>query len=88
MRVRIDLVAGGTLPAARLELGEQPTGRTLLYGWTPGAMAPGSYAVRLHAVDQAGRPLRRTARASGRSSVRVVVPPERERPRSVPGAGP
>jgi murein DD-endopeptidase MepM/ murein hydrolase activator NlpD len=31
--------------------------------------------VRLHAVDNAGRPLRRTARASGRSSVRVEVPP-------------
>ncbi len=64
---------GARLPAARLELGEQPTGRTLLYQWTPGAIAAGRYAVRLHAVDKAGRPLRRTARASGRSSVRVEV---------------
>jgi len=76
VRVRIDLVASGARnPAARLELGEQPTGRTLLYQWTPGSLAAGRYDVRLHAVDKAGRPLRRTARASGRSSVRVEPPP-------------
>jgi murein DD-endopeptidase MepM/ murein hydrolase activator NlpD len=76
VRVRIDLVASGTrTPAARLELGAQPTGRTLVYDWTPGSMAAGTYAARLHAVDAAGRPLRRTAHASGRSSVRVVIPP-------------
>jgi murein DD-endopeptidase MepM/ murein hydrolase activator NlpD len=76
VRVRIDLVASGARrPAARLELGEQPTGRTLLYRWTPGALPAGRYSVRLHAVDKAGRPLRRTARASGRSSVRVEEPP-------------
>jgi murein DD-endopeptidase MepM/ murein hydrolase activator NlpD len=76
VRVRIDLVASGARrPAARLELGEQPTGRTLLYRWTPGVLPAGRYSVRLHAVDKAGRPLRRTARASGRSSVRVEEPP-------------
>jgi murein DD-endopeptidase MepM/ murein hydrolase activator NlpD len=76
VRVRIDLVASGARrPAARLELGQQPTGRTLLYQWTPGGIAAGRYAVRLHAVDKSGRPLRRTARASGRSSVRVEPPP-------------
>jgi murein DD-endopeptidase MepM/ murein hydrolase activator NlpD len=77
VRVRIDLVpAGARRSAARLELGEQPTRRTLVYSWTPPAtLAAGSYAVGLHAVDRAGRPLRRTARASGTTRVRVVVPP-------------
>jgi murein DD-endopeptidase MepM/ murein hydrolase activator NlpD len=84
VRVRIDLVAAGArLPAARLDLGEQPTGRTLVYQWTPGGIAAGRYAVRLHAVDKSGRPLRRTARASGRSSVRVEPPP----PVNASGAG-
>jgi murein DD-endopeptidase MepM/ murein hydrolase activator NlpD len=78
VRVRIDLVPARTRrPAARLELGQRPTGRTLVYAWSPaaGTLTAGSYAVGLHAVDRAGRPLRRTARASGTARVRVVVPP-------------
>lgn len=78
VRVRIDLMpAGAHRPAARLELGQRPTGRTFIYQWAPaaGTLAPGRYAVGLHAVDRAGRPLRRTARASGTARVRVVVPP-------------
>jgi murein DD-endopeptidase MepM/ murein hydrolase activator NlpD len=77
VRVRIDLVAPGTRrPAARLELGQQPTRRTQIYSWTPPpTLAAGSYAVGLHAVDRAGRPLRRTARASGTARVRVVLAP-------------
>lgn len=84
VRVRIDLVASGARSAAaRLDLGEQPTGRTLLYQWTPAGIVAGRYAVRLHAVDEAGRPLRRSARASGRASVRVEPPP----PVNASGAG-
>jgi murein DD-endopeptidase MepM/ murein hydrolase activator NlpD len=78
VRIRIDLVpSGGRRAAARLQLGRQPTGRTLRFTWTPapGALAAGTYSVGLHAVDAFGRPLRRTARASGRSRVRVLPPP-------------
>jgi murein DD-endopeptidase MepM/ murein hydrolase activator NlpD len=77
VRVRIDLVPTGSRSVAqRLDLGQQPTRRTLVFTWTPPAtLAAGSYAVGLHAVDRSGRPLRRTAHASGKSSVRVVIPP-------------
>jgi murein DD-endopeptidase MepM/ murein hydrolase activator NlpD len=69
VRVTVLIVRRGTtLPAARLELGAQPTGRTLIAGWRPGAAREGRYVVRLLARD------RRGARSSvGRTSAATPV---------------
>jgi len=77
-RVRIELLpAGSRRPAARIRMGWKRTGRSLTRTWTPpaGALTPGDYVARLHAVDRGGRTLRRTATASGRSRLTVVAPP-------------
>ncbi|MEO8690723.1 MAG: M23 family metallopeptidase [Solirubrobacteraceae bacterium] len=77
-RVRIELLpAGARRPAARIRMGWKRTGRTLIRTWTPpaGLLPPGDYVARLHAVDRNGGTLRRTATASGRSSLTVVAPP-------------
>ena len=68
VRVRIVLArAGGA--AKRLRLGYLRTGRRHEHVWTPAAgdLPAGEYDVTLKAFDDAGRGLRRTARASGRS---------------------
>jgi murein DD-endopeptidase MepM/ murein hydrolase activator NlpD len=78
VRVRIELVPDGKRrAAARLQLGDQRTGRVLVYDWAPRASAlpSGRYTVRLHAVDRAGRVLRRAAASSGRQRVEVLSPP-------------
>ena len=78
VRVRVDLLPiGSRRPAARIRMGWKRTGRTLTRSWTPpaGRLTPGAYVARLHAVDRAGRTLRRTATASGRSRLTVLAPP-------------
>jgi murein DD-endopeptidase MepM/ murein hydrolase activator NlpD len=80
VRVRIELVsAGASAPAKRLRLGYKRTGVRHTHVWTPavGELPAGEYEVTLHAFDDTGRGLRRTAQASGRSrlSVRVTPPP-------------
>ena len=78
VRVRIELLpVGSRRPAARIRMGWKRTGRTLIRTWTPtaGVPTPGDYVARLHAVDRSGRTLRRTATASGRSTLTVVAPP-------------
>jgi len=95
-RVRIELLpAGARRPAVRIRMGWKRTGRTFTRRWTPpaGALTPGGYVARLHAVDRAGRTLRRTANASGRSRLTVVAPPAPPvptpppAPAAVPGSG-
>ena len=78
VRVRVDLLpVGSRHPAARIRMGWKRTGRTLTRSWTPpaGKLTPGGYVARLHAVDRAGRTLRRTATASGRSRLTVLAAP-------------
>jgi murein DD-endopeptidase MepM/ murein hydrolase activator NlpD len=78
VRVRIELTrAGASAPAKRLRLGYRRTGVRHSYVWTPaeGELPAGEYDVALHAFDDAGHGLRRSARASGRSRVTVLVPP-------------
>jgi murein DD-endopeptidase MepM/ murein hydrolase activator NlpD len=76
LRVRI-VLAGVSGAAKRLRLGYLRTGRRHEHVWTPaaGELAAGDYDVTLQAFDDAGRGLRRTAKASGRSHVTVTVPP-------------
>jgi murein DD-endopeptidase MepM/ murein hydrolase activator NlpD len=78
VRVRIELTrVGAAAPTKRLRLGYRRTGVRHSYVWTPaaGELPAGDYVVALQAFDDAGRGLRRTARASGRSRVTVSVPP-------------
>jgi murein DD-endopeptidase MepM/ murein hydrolase activator NlpD len=79
-RVRVRVVfarAGVRGPAKVLRLGYLPTRKRHLHTWLPeaGDLAAGDYDVTLEAFDDAGRGLRRTARATGRSHVTVTVPP-------------
>jgi murein DD-endopeptidase MepM/ murein hydrolase activator NlpD len=72
VRVRIDLLPeSGGGAAATLRLGRRPTNRDLTATWRP-TLQPGRYTARLHAT--AAQP-KRTARASGSSTVEVVAPP-------------
>ena len=78
VRVRIELRrAGASGVAKRLRLGYRRTQMRHEYVWTPapGELAAGDYRVTLQAFDDAGQGLHRTARASGRDTVRVAVPP-------------
>jgi murein DD-endopeptidase MepM/ murein hydrolase activator NlpD len=80
VRVRVVLTpADASAPAKRLRLGYRRTGVRHTYVWTPapGELRAGEYEATLQAFDDAGRGLRRTAQASGRSrvSVRVAPPP-------------
>ena len=80
VRVRVELLPiGSRRPAARIRMGWKRTGRTLTRTWTPpaGALTPGDYVARLHAVDRSGRTLRRSATASGRSRLTVIAPAPR-----------
>jgi murein DD-endopeptidase MepM/ murein hydrolase activator NlpD len=77
VRVRIELTrAGAAAPAKRIRLGYRRSGRRYTHVWTPaaGELPPGDYAVALQAFDDAGRSLRRTARASGRGRLTVRLP--------------
>ena len=64
-------------------MGWKRTRHTFRRTWTPqaGVLTPGDYVARLHAVDRAGRTLRRTATASGRSRLTVIAPPPPPCPR-------
>lgn len=88
-RVRVDVVRPGTQRvAARIDVGLEPTGRRVTHAWVPRGkpLTAGAYVARLHAVDDAGRRLRRSARAPGRVALRVVAPPAPapSAPRSTP----
>jgi murein DD-endopeptidase MepM/ murein hydrolase activator NlpD len=78
VRVRIELRrAGAPAVAKRLRLGYRRTAMHHEYVWTPapGDLPPGEYRVTLQAFDDAGHGLHRTAKSSGRDTVRVEVPP-------------
>ncbi|HTE63774.1 MAG TPA: M23 family metallopeptidase [Solirubrobacteraceae bacterium] len=78
VRVRIELTRTGAAgPSKRLRLGYKRTGVRHTHVWTPaaGELPAGEYAVTLHAFDDAGRTLRRTAQASGRSRLTLQVAP-------------
>jgi murein DD-endopeptidase MepM/ murein hydrolase activator NlpD len=77
VRIRIDLVKSGSrIVAKRLTYGWKTTGKHYDRSWTPaGQLAPGSYVARIHAVDSAGRALLRSATASGKSRLQIIVPP-------------
>jgi len=78
VRVRIEIVAAaGGAAVKRIRLGWKPTGVRRVTRWTlaEGDLPPGRYVARLHATDGLGHALRRTASASGRSSVSVASPP-------------
>jgi hypothetical protein len=90
VRVRITLTrVGSPAPAKRLRLGYQTTGVEHTHVWSPapGELTAGDYAVRLQAFDDAGRSLRRTARASGRGELTLAVAPPPPAP-VVPGRFP
>ena len=75
-RVRVELVPeGGRQAALRKRLGFKRTNMVHVSAWTipAGALPAGDYVARLHAIDDAGKTLRRTATASGRMPVRVEV---------------
>jgi len=89
--VRIDLVrTGGRRSTTSLDLGRHRTGVRLDYRWAPkaGAIRPGRYLARLHAVDAEGRVLARSARASGRLRLRVVAPAAPPAPATPPPPAP
>jgi murein DD-endopeptidase MepM/ murein hydrolase activator NlpD len=75
VRVRIDVVrvADGQL-ARRIRLGWKPTRVRRTARWKVGELPAGDYEARLHASDGLGHTLRRTARASGRSTLSVAAP--------------
>jgi len=78
VRVRIAVTrVGAAAPAKLLRLGYRRTRRHHSHVWTPGAgeLPAGEYTVSLQAFDDAGKSLRRTAEASGRERVTVLVAP-------------
>ena len=67
---------GRTGSIVRVDLGKVRTGRTLEPRWPAGTrLAPGRYVARVHAADGAGRQLRRTRHASGRTRLTVLAAP-------------
>ena len=77
VRVRIDVLpAAGSPVVKRIRLGWKPTRQRRVHRWkvSEGELPAGDYIARLHASDGFGRTLRRTARASGRSSLSVASP--------------
>ena len=87
--VRIDVRRGNRL-ATRVALGSRATGRLHVVRRALGRLAAGTYVARLHAVDAAGRTLARTARASGRSTLRILAtaPVPAARPAPAPAPAP
>ncbi len=73
VRVRIVLRRGARV--VRLRLGYRRTGMRHTYAWKPSALPAGDYAVALQAFDGAGRALRRTAAAPGRTTLTIQAPP-------------
>lgn len=72
---------------ARVDIGDVRVGRETAVPWPSATqLQAGSYVVRLHVKDASGRTLRRTARASGRSSLQVVAPPAPPAPAPAPVA--
>jgi murein DD-endopeptidase MepM/ murein hydrolase activator NlpD len=78
-RVRVEIVpaSGASTAVLRLHLGWKPTAQRRTYSWSlpEGTLPVGDYQARLHAVDDAGHRLVRSATASGRSPVHVVAAP-------------
>jgi murein DD-endopeptidase MepM/ murein hydrolase activator NlpD len=78
VRVRVDLVDARGHTAKRLQLGwkQLRVAHTRSWQLMGGELEPGAYVARLHAVAADGRVLRRSASASGRSSLKVVAAPK------------
>jgi len=93
VRVRIAVLPLGRTAAKgplSLDQGRRATGRLQRVRWGHGTrLARGRYLVRLHAVDDAGHTLVRTAYASGRATLTVVAPPKKKavaKPKPKPAA--
>ena len=84
------LERGGADAVARVNLGRVRTGERVIRRLPRATeLAPGTYTVRLHVKDPRGRVLRRTRRASGKTT--LVVRPRPTEPRAPgpsPGRGP
>jgi murein DD-endopeptidase MepM/ murein hydrolase activator NlpD len=80
VRVRVAIVrAGDGTPALRVRLGTRRTGRLVAVRWPRGArLAPGRYAVRLHATDAAGNTLRQSPQRARGAIIRVKPKPKRK----------
>ena len=77
VRVRIDLVNAGRQVVKRIRLGYKRTNQTHEREWAPAVsdVPPGIYMARLHASDEAGHRLVRTASSSGLSALEVKMRP-------------
>jgi murein DD-endopeptidase MepM/ murein hydrolase activator NlpD len=62
---------GSTKPTAELDLGGQPSGRSVAFDWRLGNVSEGSYIVQLRARDKRGRALRAPARTSVNAELAV-----------------
>src|SRR3954469_7603762 len=86
VRVRIAILPlrGNAAPLS-IEIGRRSTGRTHEARWPRGTkLATGRYLVRLHAVDDLGRPLVRAAHASGRATLTVLPRPKPKKRKPTP----
>jgi murein DD-endopeptidase MepM/ murein hydrolase activator NlpD len=90
VRFSVDIVAAGARrAAARLVVGRAHAGRRVTRSWVPRTrLAAGRYTARLHVTDARGGRLRRTRRAPGRTSLRVVAPPAAPATPAAPPAPP
>src|SRR4051794_22444049 len=90
VRVRIAVLPlrGGAAPLS-VELGRKSTGHAHEARWPRGTkLAAGRYLVRLHAVDDLGRPLVRAAHASGRATLTVHPKPKPKKRKAAPKPAP
>ena len=88
VRGRVSLRPEGGGKALSVPLGTRRAGTRSVRTWTARGLAAGSYTARLHATAR-GAKLRRTARASGRLTLRVTAPapPPPAPPAPAVGAG-
>lgn len=89
VRARIVLwpLRGGSV--VRLDLGRVRTGALLRPAFPAGTeLAPGRYALRVHASDPAGRPLLRKFRTPGRLTLTVTAKPKPKAPAPPPAPAP
>ena len=82
VRVRIAILPlGGKAAPLNVQIGRMSVGRLHTAHWPRGTrLRAGRYLMRLHAVDDLGRPLVRVAHASGRATL-TVLPRPRPKPK-------